>query len=178
MRDYLAKYPRLTGVLFGALLVLLTNGINLGVSSSYNDKIVSENERLTKLHMEYVQTSSAKIDSLKKENHKLHSKKTTYRIVKPDGTIEERTTNEIESEDSLSASVKSEFEDHIMKKLDEQQAELSKIVSESKKLNLGVGVTSDLEYYGVGSYNVIPPFTIQGIIKSSGTVGVGVGIEL
>lgn len=178
MRKLLAKYPRLSGVVLGAFLVLVTNGVNLGISSGYVDKISSENERLNTLHREYVEKSSEKIESLRNENSKLKSKSTTYRLVKPDGTIEERTSNEVESEETLSESVRAEWKTEILEKMEEQKAEWSKLITESKKLSLGVGVSSDLEYYGLGSYTVWPPFTINGIIRSGGTVGIGIGMEL
>lgn len=175
-KSWIREHPRLSGVILGAFLVLVTNAMNLGISSRYVDKITHENERLSQIHYEYVQSSSERIDSLRNENSRLKSRATTYRLVLPDGTIEERTSTEVESEESLSESVRSEFETRVLEKLEEQKSEWSRQISESKKLTLGLGITPDLRYYGIGSYRAFPPFTINGLLMNDGTIGAGIGI--
>ena len=100
--------------------------------------------------------------------------------IKPDGTIIEKTSNDLKSESKITEEVKIQYE----KLLAEQRAsinkEYEKKISSRKKLNISGGYTSDMKPYGYISYEIWGPITINGgiIVDGSNTYLLGIGINL
>lgn len=79
------------------------------IELEYSMRLLKENQT----HNEYKHQTTSKLHSLKQENFKLKSKITEkrFKIIKPDGTIEERFFKESETDvvSSVITSIKSEF---------------------------------------------------------------------
>ena len=183
MKAFIHRFPKLTWFLIGlavAIPICLTSGY-------YADKTIKEYQSINKLVIdEYKHKTveqSSKIESLTTENSKLKQKTKTYKIIKPDGTVEERSESEVESEQQLTQSVKEEYylklQEETRKIHEEYSSKLEKITSERKKLNVEAGITHQLDYYLSSSYNIYGPVTIgAGLVYPNAVYSIGVGIDL
>lgn len=133
-------------------------------------------------HKLYVESTTKTISSLQKENRKLKSKVSTYKIIKPDGTIEERTMTESESEETITTQIKEEYEKRLLEQIEKRETELSRkietIIKENKKLTITAGSTTGLNYYGAISYKVYAPFVIETAAFRDGSFSFGIGFQL
>jgi vacuolar-type H+-ATPase subunit I/STV1 len=50
-------------------------------------------------------------------------------------------------------------------------------ITNPKKLNIGIGLDSNLKYYGNINYNFNDPFSLGGHIKNDGTIGIHLGFS-
>lgn len=182
MKNFLQKHPRMSYLVVG----LVTGLIMAGFTVHQTDKTISLMEqtisRKTEELKEVREETTKTITSLRSENKKLKSKTSTVKIVKPDGTIEERSVSETESEESISESVREEYEKKVferIKKIEEEfLARLERVTKENKRLTLSGGMTTGLNYYGAGSYAVWGPLTIEGAAFNDGSFSFGLGIKL
>jgi hypothetical protein len=182
VKDFLGKYPRFVFLVTGLCAGFLVSAITI----SQSDKTVSRLEEMLdetkEEYRSYVKETTITINSLRIENKKLKSKTSTVKIVKPDGTIEERTISETESEQSISESVQKEYKEQIAEEIKKTEERLFKkletITKERKKLTIAGGYTSSLAYYGSISYRVLPPFSIQAAAYSNNSFSLGVGLDL
>lgn len=121
--------------------------------SSLQDKLDAEE----KSHTEFEKTTTQKLESLTSENTQLKSssRKTTFKLVKPDGTVVEKTLDESNSESTKSVitQVRTEFdekvksiedkwkkihEDRVAQMQSEFDAKVEKIKSEQKTTTVTV----------------------------------------
>jgi len=178
MKDFITRHPRLTYLLVGLFAGILTGALVFLQAKDTIDRLERSIERELEIHSEYIEKTSSTITSLRNENKKLKSKTRTYKLVKPDGTIEERTSSDIESEESVTESIKEEYRKEYEEKLSRREKEIRKEVQESKKLIITGGVTDSLTFYGGASYTILPPLVIHGFGSGDGSFGVGIGIRL
>jgi len=183
-KSFINKYPRIFWFLVGL-------GVSVLVSLTINrwaDKTISEYKKLNTLILEEYKSKTveqkATIATLTEENRTLKSKTKTYKLIKPDGTIEERTESETESEEQIASSVKEEYYSKLTEETTrlrkEHYEELSRVTQEVTKLNITLGITTDMSYVIQGLYKVYSPFTVMGgtIIGPSNTYMLGVGFSL
>jgi len=147
MKSWINRHPKLIFLGIGLLLAGLTNAGQYSLVEEYTSK-------LEQLHV----VQEAKISKLVEENRSLSQKTKTYRLVKPDGTIEERTESELEDVSSVSTSIQSEYK----QTLDRLTQTIHETYNQNQKLGLAVGMTSSFDYVGYGSYELFSPFTIGG----------------
>lgn len=173
------RYPKLfrfTTIIIVALLVYF------GASKNYDMVIETQTSRIEELKVELKSTKHT-VTTLNKYVNKLEQHTTTFKLVLPDGTIEERTTSDLASETEVSQSAKMEYEQTIQSEIRKVEDKWSKTISERRSLQVLGGVSSKGNYWGSGSYQVIGPLVIGGsIIIDRELHGpeflIGVGIEL
>lgn len=156
------------------------------IRESLSEELRETRQEKTKLQIE----SSQKITKLTFQVRQLESskKETVYRLVKPDGTIEEKryTESEVSETSQVVTQVKEEFNRkvsqieerwksayrdrliEIKKDFDKKESQYEKTISKleserkvqvnPKKYGLEIGITSDNEYYGHGNIDVFGPF--------------------
>ena len=158
-----------------------------------HDKELSKEEekvtQLTKEYSSYRETTDNKINSLTTQvtTLKLHQKKTYYKIVHPDGTVEVRASTDTDSEENqqVSQQVQEEYQKKLesdITKLESIQAdkiaslqkswdtkeqdythqiatlEQSKVIDiNPKNLTVDVGVLTSKDYYGHVTYGILGP---------------------
>ena len=139
-------------------------------------------DRAIETNYNYVEHTKQTIDKLKEENRKLKSKTSTIKIVRPDGTMEEKTVSETESEETVTESVKLEYEKKLAEELLNKEREVSKRIKEetkqSKNFTAVMGINTGGFYYGSISYTVLPPILLNGYGTEEGEFGIGIGIRL
>jgi cell division protein FtsB len=177
MKSLIERYPRVFWFLVGLLVSLIISGF----SSHWADKTIEEYKELNQLVIEEYRTKHEQqrheITRLAQENRKLKQHTKTYKLVKPDGTIEERAESETESEENIASSIKESYEKVLREettKLHKEYGEkIQKITSETKKLYVSGGVTQDLSsslgggsskpsYWVSVDYMVYMPFIVSG----------------
>ncbi len=131
----------------GILLAVVTNAGQYSLTEEYTN-------RLERTRVEQWQ----QISKLTEENRSLKQRTKTFKLVKPDGTIEERTESEMEDVSSVSTSMQSEYK----QTLETLQHTIHETYSQNQKLGLAVGITSSLDYFGYGTYELLSPLTIGG----------------
>lgn len=165
------------------------------VNQQHQQETASQQEQYKKLQTEY-QTyhvqSQAKITSLTSQvtSLKSHQKKTYYKIVHPDGTVEVRVSSEKDSdeEQQISQEVQQEYKQQLdseMSKIEQIQADKvaqmqrdwdskeqsyqsqistltasKSLTANQKNFTLDVGGMSNLDYYGHVTYNMWGPFIL------------------
>jgi uncharacterized membrane-anchored protein YhcB (DUF1043 family) len=181
--SFIQKHPRIVWFAIGLLVSLIIGS----VITRWADLTINEYKEInSKIVEEYKQKTieqSSKIEKLYTENQKLKQSKKTYKIVKPDGTIEERTESEMESETSIAESVKEEYYQKLHEETSkihkEYSEKIEKITTEHKKLNVEAGVTLNMDYYVHGSYAIYNRFSIgAGMLFPTTSYLFGVGISL
>jgi hypothetical protein len=183
------------------------------VKSSYEKQLQTEKENYTKLSQEYNEyhkTTESKISSLTSEvsTLKSHQKVAYYKIVKPDGTIEERqfTETDIDESKTVITSIQQEFKekvDSIEKKWEQvhlqrvaeikkefaakeedykktiDQLHQEKVVDINKKsFGLEVGGLLNGNYYGHITYDVFGPFFLGAQGEFGPSSTAGLGVGL
>lgn len=183
MKAFIHRFPKLTWFLIGLFVAIPV----CSTSIYYADKTIEEYKTINHLVIEEYKaktvTQSSKIDRLTVENSKLRNKTKTYKLMKPDGTVIERTASESESETHLSEQVKEEYykklHEETSKIHNEYSEKIEKITSERKKLNVEAGVTYPINYYIRGGYNIFGPITIgAGIGYPNQVYSIGIGTDL
>lgn len=168
VKSFIERYPRLVWFGLGLLVAVIVSGS----TAKWADRTIEEYKQLNALVIEEYKVKEIEqrstIDTLRQENSKLKQRVTTYKLVKPDGTIEERTDSEVESERQLSESIKEEYYKKLHEATDtlhrEYSSKIQRIVSERKRLMLTGGLVYPGGWLLQGSYQVLPPM--------SATVGV------
>jgi len=159
------------------------------LESSYKEKL----EKSEQTARSYEQTTQQKINSLKTQITELQSKskETYFKIVKPDGTIEERVYKESEYSQStkIIEDIKIEFNTKISeiesryekvhkervselntayeKKIEEKNKVIEELYSKKttlinpRKFSTAIGYLSNENYYGSVSYNLTGPFILN-----------------
>jgi len=182
-RDWLQKHPKLLFLLIGLVIGIIPNVM---ITAGY-DQVLDESLKLSDVTITALEKTQDKqrvtIDKLRKENHKLKTKSTTYKVVHPDGTIEERTSDSSESESSISEESKLRFERILESMRETSEARhtetLRRIQSSNKKLHLRAGINTDLNYEVGADYNIWSRFTIGGgMVPQSNQYSLSIGIEL
>ena len=103
------KYPRLTylGIGLGiGLIVAIATGI---ISNSYVSKIETEFKLRQEEYITERQVHTAKITSLTETNKQLKSRTVKVKLIKPDGTIEEREEIDLDSNTSIISNIQMEY---------------------------------------------------------------------
>lgn len=154
------------------------------------EKIKQEKQELQRSLVEYRESLTAKIATLKVENRQLKSsmKRRKIKIVKPDGTILEKSYEESKSEEitQIVTQVRSEFERKVasieskwkkvhLKRIKEVRATYEKQIKELEKekssrttlinpksLRSEIGITTDLYMYAHTTYSLFGPVFIGG----------------
>jgi hypothetical protein len=212
----------MTGITIGAVFYP-TKTLKETISKQYEQQIQTLNEQhtqtiqsMTNLYQDEQVTTrqeeeqyNAKIDSLTTQVSDLQSHKTlqTYKIVHPDGTIEERTSSEsdVDQSSSISTQVQAEYQ----QKLQEQATQLNVVnqqqistlqqqfdqketsykqqiatLQETKTVtvnpkNFGVeaGVLSNRDYYGHITYDIWGPMFL-GLHTEIGPIDNNVGVGI
>lgn len=147
MKSWVNRHRGLVFLGIGLLLVVISNTSQYSLTKEYTSKL--ESIRISQ---------ESKITKLVEENRSLKQKTKTYKLIKPDGTIEERTESELEDVSSVSTSMQSEYK----KTLEKLQFTIHESYNQNQKLGLAIGITSSLDYFGYGTYELLSPFTIGG----------------
>jgi ATP-dependent Lon protease len=165
------------------------------LKQQHAQELQQEQEKTNKVTSEYSQykvTSEAKITSLTTQvtSLKLHQKKTFFKIVHPDGTVEERasSTTDSEEEQQVSQEIRQEYKQQLEQQVTRlEQIQIEKVVSlqkewdskeqdykkqistleqskivdiNPKNFTLDVGMLTNMDYYGHVSYNLFGPFVL------------------
>lgn len=177
---YLKQHPRITSLIIGFLM-----GLVLVVANDYwASATLSEYKELSILresrYEELLQRSQEKSERLSKVNETLRQTIKTHKVTRPDGTIIEDTDTNTNTTRLTEIRVRKEVTTEFEHKLAEQREQHKETVRTltNRKLRLDVGYTSDLEYYGYGSYGIWGPVNLGGGFTSGGTFLIGVGISL
>lgn len=153
---------------------------------------------------------SIKVTSLTTENTSLktHQKKTFFKIVHPDGTVEERatSTSDSDTEQQISQQVQQEYQ----KKLEEDVTKLESVQADKvssmqkqwdskeqdyqhtiatltqthsvstnpKNFSLDVGALTNLDYYGHVTYDIWGPFILGLQTQFGSSSAVGAGLGI
>ena len=180
MKAFINRFPRVSWFLIGLAVAVPMIGLSMFLS----DRVIKEYKELNELVIEEYKIKtveqSAAIDKLKQENSRLSKSTKTYKIIKPDGTVEERTESEMESEQQLSESIKSEYKLKLVEETSkihrEYSEKIDKITKENKKMTIEAGVTSGLDYYVHGAYRFIGPLSVGARVefkKPEYSIGIG-----
>jgi len=159
------------------------------------DKTIQEYREINKLVIEEYRTKiveqSASLEKLRQENSKLRKRTTTYRIVRPDGTVEERSSSEVESEREIATAVRMEYEEKMRSEVAAVRRELISKLNETteirSKLRVSGGVTSTFRHYFLwSSYDIYPgihagagvilPFQPSEAGEYTGLLGIGINL--
>ena len=177
---FFKNYPRISGLLIGFAL-----GLTIAVGNShYANVAISEYKSIVKQreakYEELLSKSHTEIESLHKMNEKLSQQIKKRKIIKPDGTVIEDTDINTDSNTVSETSIRQTVEIEYEKKLSEQKEKYTETINDlkSRKLRVGIGYNSDLEYYGHGSYNIWGPISLGGGATSSGTFMIDLGVSL
>lgn len=149
--------------------------------------------RSEKENKEYRERATHQIISLRAENYKLKSKvkESKFKLVKPDGTIEERWFKESETDvvSSVVTKIRSEFDQKIVsienkwKKVHEQRTQKirsdyekkiaefkskesstiskKKVDTNKRSFGLSLGITSEKDYFSSATYDIYGPFFLD-----------------
>jgi Skp family chaperone for outer membrane proteins len=182
MKDFIHKHPKMSYLIVGIIVGLIMSGITM-YQADKSVRVITETLQKVKSESKvYKEESTRTVNSLTTENKKLKSKTTTYKVIKPDGTIEERTSSETESEESMSEAVKEEYEQRIMERIKKSESEfasrIDKLVKERKSMVISGGIDFNLNYYGAFSYEALPPFTIEAGAWNDGRFTFGIGWKI
>lgn len=182
MKDFIQKHPRMAYLGIGLVVGLIMSGMTMCQADKSVRVITETLQKVKKESRVYKEESTKIINSLRTENKSLKLKKTTYKIIKPDGTIEEKTSSEMESEESMSEAVKEEYEKRIMERIKKSETEfeqrIDKLIKERKSMVISGGVDFNLNYYGAFSYEALPPFTIEAGAWNDGRFTFGIGWKI
>ncbi len=168
------KYPKLVFLILGVLILLI------GFTPAFimADREIKSKEKT----IEEQKTVIAKLEftnvNLSYENKQLMQKTKTYKLIKPNGEIIEKTESELESKTEISKEMKLEYKSAIETNQRKFTKELEKIIKERKKFTGEVGVNQNLMKYGHINYQFMAPFSI-GIRYTEGVgFSFGVGFTL
>jgi len=124
--------------------------------------------------------TTASITSLKRTNETLKQSIKTRKITKTDGTVIETSDTSTDTTtitvESVRQTLEIEYERRLAVEKSKHRSQMSKLTH--RKLRLGIGYTTEMEYIGRGSYNVYGPISIGGGITSGGTLQFDLGITL
>jgi hypothetical protein len=159
------------------LIVAIANGYYADATISEYKSIVAEREAK---YEELLAKSHTEIETLSKMNETLKQHVKTKKVTKSDGTVVEETdtdtnTNTV-TETSIRQTIEVEYERKLYQEKSRHQEEINKLTN--RKLRIGIGYTTDLEYYGHGSYNIYGPISVGGGVTSGGTVMLDIGIQI
>jgi len=168
-KSLLEKHPRFAFLCIGLVVSFFVSAAVM----RYADKTIEEYRSINQVVMtEYrskVEQQSKKLEQLTEENRTLRQRTKTYKIVKPDGTIEERSESESESTEQIATEVREEWAKKITeetnRKIEEYTERLQKVERTRTKLEVNVGLLGDLGSQRVFTrvgYDVLPPFTLGG----------------
>lgn len=175
MKDFIQRHNRLVFLLVGLAML-----IPIGYIGKYSfDLVVEEKEtRISELSTRLVERERT-INTLTEAYQKLEKQSKTHTIIKADGSTETWTEDSLKSETQVREQVKEEYKETIKEEIAKVKEELSKTSSSKNKLNLGVGMTQELDYAVTGAYQVYGNFTINGgLVVKSQTYMLGLGINL
>ena len=177
---FFSKYPRISSLLVGfglGLVLVMANDHWATETVTEYKRMVAKKEAK---YEELIAKSHAEIESLSKMNESLSQHIKTRKVTRPDGTIVEETdtdtnrSTEVSSE--LRASIEAETRSRVESEVESNTSESNKITK--RKLRLGVGMTSDLRYYGRASYSVMGPIGIGFGMINDGTLLLDIGVSL
>ena len=179
--SFIQKNPKWVFSILGAILIMIGLIPSLFISDRYVKHVETQNLEL-KQKYEKLQIEKRSVEvSLVEVKEKLKKKTMTYKIIRADGTIEERTSSEIDSESMISEQVQKEFKEKIQKELVEQEQKFNKklteITKESKKLSVEVGINTKYIKYLHFNYQFLPPFSAGFYVDDSNTYAVGIGMS-
>ena len=167
VQSFINKHPKFTFLLIGLATSLVLSAAVMRYADSTIEEYRMINRTVIEEYKVKVVEQTAKIETLTEENRKLKSRTVTYKIIKPDGTIEERTESEIESEEQISVAVKEEYErklrEEVTRKAEEYAAKIESIASTRRRLGIDIGMVGDLtaqRWYTHATYDVLVPFTV------------------
>ena len=152
-RNWINQNPKLVFLLVGLLVGF---GVTFLVRQTDDIRIEEKISEIKELK-ELLTEERRNTETLRNYNQELRQKKSTYKIVKPDGTIEERTESDTQSETTISEQVKEEYERKISEKISKIEAQYSKLTIQQKKLTLNLGMDTSLNYIGHLNYNIYGP---------------------
>ena len=182
MLEFIKQHRGLTFLIIGWVMGAGMVGTTIYQTDKTISRLEVQLDRAIETNYKYVEQTKTTIDSLREENRKLKSKTSTIRIVRPDGTIEEKTVSETESEETVTESVRLEYEKKLAEELLKKEREVSKQIKEevkqSKNFTAAMGINTSGFYYGSISYTVFPPFLLNGYGTEDGEFGIGIGIRL
>lgn len=144
-KDWINRHPKLVFILVGLLFAVLTNVGQYHITEDYTSTLEKR-----------IEVSSVKIDSLVEENKQLKQSTKTFKIIRPDGTIEEKSETELESTSSISTQIKQEYE----QKLTDLRNEVKLSTKTRKHLNISAGLSTDGDYIINTTYEVYRPFSL------------------
>lgn len=154
-QDWINRHRGLVFLGVGVLLMIVTNLGQYTITSEYMNTLEKS-----------VAVKEQRISHLTEENKRLSSKSKTFKIIKPDGTIEEKTETELESTSEVSTRVQIEYKE-MMENL---RQEIMETVSVNRKLGLYGGITSEYRYALFGTYSILGPLDVGGgIILNNGS---------
>ncbi len=173
----LSKFPRITSMLIGLAVGFSIGLVMVGMNNSWSSASIEEFKAIAKsrelLWQETDSRRKTTINQLSKVNATLKQKISKVKIIEVDGTITERENIESDStkksETTIRTEIEAEFKQEIQKQKETYQAQINKL--ENKKLRLGIGITSKLDFYGHGGYSILdfgyinskPPLFLLGI---------------
>ena len=182
VQQFIKQHKGASFLAIGWLMGLATVGTTIYQTDKTITRLETQLDRSIETNYEYTVRSKETISQLREENRKLKSKTSRVKIVKPDGTIEEREVSETESEETVSESIKREYELRLAQELYQKEREVSKRIEEeikqSKNFIVSMGYNSKGLVYGSISYTVLPPIVLNGYGTASGELGIGIGIRL
>jgi len=155
-RNWINTNPKLVFLLLGLLVGFCVTFLIRQTDDVRMQEKISEIKELK----ETVSKERSTVETLKEYASKLKNKTVTYKLVKPDGTIVERTSSDTETETEISEQAKSTYEKTIAETVSRIEEQYSKLTTQNKKLNINVGVTSNLDYVTSGQYNVWGPLLL------------------
>ena len=177
---FFKNYPRISSLLIGFALGLVMVSLNdrhaSATLSEYKSLVAIANERYERV----IAKSHTEIESLSRMNETLKQHIKTRKTVSPDGTIVEETDTDTNTTTITETQIRTKIESEYEKKITEIEKKHTETVTKltNRKLRLGLGYTSELEYYGHGNYNINGPFSIGGGITSGGTLMLDFGVSL
>jgi len=178
--SFLKRYPRLSSIIVGftlGLIVAIANGYYANATISEYKTLVKERE---KRYEELLEKSHIEITSLQKTNETLKQHIKTRKVTKPDGTVVEETDTDTDrntvTETEIRKTIEIEYERKLRIETEKYNAEINTLIH--RKLRVGFGMNTNLNYYGHGAYNIWNNISLGGGMSSDGTVMLDIGISL
>jgi hypothetical protein len=172
--------PRISSLLIGfalGLVVVIANDRWANATIMEYKEIVAKRESK---YEELIAKNKITISSLSKSNENLKRKTATKTVTLPDGTITEESTTSTDSSKQTETDMRQSIESEYNKKLYEIKSEYMERESKitNRKLRIGVGYSTKLVPYIIGSYNILGPLSMGGSINKTGTLTLDIGISL
>lgn len=159
------------------MVVVGSNGYYANATITEYKSIAEERERR---YEELLSKSHTEIESLNRMNETLKQHVKKRKVTSPDGTVVEEIDTDTDkntvTETSVRQKIEIEYERKMATEKSKHQTEINKLTN--RKLRIGIGYTSDRNYYGHGSYNIYGPISVGGGVVSNGTVLLDIGMTL